>query len=54
MDTYRGTMGTSTVRNCTLEDESDDSTPPTDGSDELVYSTRQDYFLWRTEAAPTA
>ena len=54
LDTYAGAMGATTVRDCKLEDETDDSTAPSDGSDESIYSTRQDYFIWRNEAAPTA
>ncbi len=50
---YRGTMGSSTIQRCTLEDESDDYFESETGDDVGFYRTVLRYTIGYTETIPS-
>lgn len=52
MQGFSGTMGSTTVHSVILDDEADQFTPPSDGSDNGIYSITLRYRIRHTESIP--
>lgn len=53
LDGFRGTMGSTTVRRCQMDEGVEQYLPPTDASDIGDIQRSLDVTIWHTESVPT-